>query len=85
MLGKRFEELKKWNWSVEAGGKIAVSTRKWLLELWLYDLCLPVVLCTGFSGREKQTIGSTLSNFKFSECCSSGNVTSHFLIISACE
>ena len=38
-----------------------------------------------FLGERNMQLGSTLTNPKFSDCCSSGNVTSNFLLSPACE
>ena len=37
-----------------------------------------------FLGEENSQTGSTLANPRFSECCSSGQVTLHFLLMSSC-
>ena len=44
-------------------------------------------LCSAlhFLGERNKQPGSPLTYLKFSECCSSGNVTRHFLISIACE
>lgn len=52
MLGKMSEELKKWNRGWKQNNalrcQILLRTRKQLLELWLYDMCQPVMIHTAF-------------------------------------
>ena len=41
-------------------------------------------LALHFLGEKNSQKGSTLANHRFSECCSSGQVTLYFLLISSC-
>ena len=45
---------------------------------------MPVLSCFAFLGEKNSQTGSTFANPRFSECCSSGQVTPHFLLLSSC-